>query len=175
MIYPELEGPALEAYRTMRSNLIAKAMKELRLPADQIVVRDLRPEDYGGSSSDFYVGITARAWDTLVNNQVIGDNRFVGICGFFMASTAAADTGTACGEVAAVTQIRVTRKGSLTRYWYVSPILGFEQQTGWFDDPFTADQNTTIKIESWNRIASSAAQIGFLGAVAEKRGVLINP
>ena len=174
MIYPELEGSALEAFRQMLASLKSKAMKELRLPEDQIVVRDLRPEDYGAASADLYCGILETAWGNIINAQTIGDNRFIGINGFFMASTCAAAAGT-IGPSPAVTQIRVTRKGSVTRYWYVQPIVGFEGKTGWFDDPFTADQNTTITIESWNRIGGSIGAIGFLGAVVEKRGVLINP
>jgi len=174
MIYPELEGPALEAYRQMVSQIKSKAMKELKLPEDQIVVRDLRPEDYGASSADLYIGITETAWGAFIDEQTIGDNRFIGINGFFMASTAAAAAGT-IGPSPAVTQLRVTRKGSVARYWYVAPIQGFEGKTGWFDDPFTADQNTTITIEGWNRIGGSIGAVGFLGAVAEKRGVLINP
>jgi len=172
MFYPELKGPALEAYRAMVSQLKRKAMRELRLPEDQIIVRDLRPEDYGASSADAYVGTKTGDWVALVNEQTIGDNRFIGICGFFCGSTV--NTGTA-SPGSPITQLRITRKGSKARYWYVQPIAHWENKVGYADDPFTADQNTTITIEAWNSVGSSISNWGFIGAVAEKRGVLVNP
>jgi len=169
VFYPELKGPALEAYKAMVSQLKTKAMRELRLPEDQIVIRDLRPEDYGASSADGYAGIAAASWTAIVDDATIADNRFIGICGFFQGSTIAAEPRPP------IVQIRITRKGSKTRYWNVQDIGNWKHKTGWCDDPITVDQNTTITIDAWGRTASSITNFGFIGAVAEKKGVLVSP
>ena len=172
--YPELKGPALDAYRKMVATLVAKAQKELNLPRDEIVVRDLRPEDIGASSADFYVGTKATDWLALVDNATISDNRFVGICGVQLQDTAG--TNSLGLEVEpAISQIKVTRKGAVTRYWVVKPVWSFESRVGYTDEPVTIDQNTTVTIEAWARTASSLKGFTLLGAVAEKRGLLVNP
>lgn len=176
MFYQELKGPALEAYRNMVSALKAKALTELRIPLEDIVIRDLRPEDYGSSSADLYYDVTAAAsWNTVISAQSINNNRFIGISGFFMGGTAASSAG-ATGPNAPITQLRITRKGSVARYWHVKPIGNWENKTGYADDPITADQNTTITVETWDRLnTGSQCNWGFIGAVAEKKGVLVSP
>jgi len=48
--YTKLEGPALDAWRATQRILVARAMKELKLGRDEIVVRDLIPQDLGLST-----------------------------------------------------------------------------------------------------------------------------
>jgi len=45
------------------------------------------------------------------------------------------------------------------------------------DDPLIVDQNNTITIEGYNArtTTSTDEEIGFIGCVAEKRGIRINP
>ena len=45
MFYPKLEGPALEAYNAAVQTIKQRAIKELNLAQDQIVVRPMRPDD----------------------------------------------------------------------------------------------------------------------------------
>ena len=45
MFYKEFKGVAYKAYQLMRQDLINMAMKELNVSEDDLVVRDLRPED----------------------------------------------------------------------------------------------------------------------------------
>jgi len=172
--YPELKGPALDAYRSMVRTLRERAMKELNLRADEIVVRDLRPEDIGASSADFYVGTKAAGWVALVDNATIADNRFVGINGVVLMDTGGTDAFGFANEPP-ISQIKITRKGSVTRYWNVKPVWAFEGKVGYTDDPVTIDQNTTVTVEAWARSASSLEGFTLLGAVVEKRGLLINP
>jgi len=172
MIYPKLKGPALEAYRQMVSTLKQKAMKELGLPESEIVIRSLRPDDLGGKASlstlDFNFGSNSVTWDAVVNGRTIADNRFVGINGFFF-------SGTAGGEMTAWSQVKVTKMGAVSRYWNVAPVEFWEDSTCYFDDPITVDQNTTVTVETWTRDTGSHFNWGLIGAVAEKRGLLINP
>jgi len=172
--YPELKGPALDAYRQMVQNLLSKAEKELGLTRDQLVVRDLRPEDIGASSADFYVGTKATSWLALVDSQTIGDNRFVGINGIVLKDTGGTDAFGIANEPP-ISQLKVTRKGSVARYWNVKPVWAFEDKVGYCDDPITVDQNTTITVEAWARSASSLGGFTLIGAVVEKKGLLINP
>lgn len=182
MFYPELKGPALDAYRQMVAKLKDKAMQELALGPEDIVTRDLRPADIGGDAStpDYRVGLTALTWTTIVNAASIADGRFVGINGVSMTTNSTAIPtlgagGDATNIVPNVEQLRITRKGSVARYWNLKPIGGFENLTGWADDPITIDQNTTITVEGLSRLASSITGFSLIGAVVEKRGILINP
>lgn len=172
--YPELKGPALDAYRQMVANLYARAQKELGLSPDDLVIRDLRPEDIGASSADFRVGTANADWATLIDNKTIGDNRFVGIYGVVLADTGGTDAFGLPNEPP-ISQIRITRKGSMARYWNVKPVWAFQSKVGYTDDPVTVDQNTTITVEAWSRTASSLEGFTLLGVVVEKKGLLINP
>lgn len=182
--YPALEGPALDAYRKMVTNLKARAQKELNLTEDEIVVRQLRPADlYAGDAStpDYNIGLTTTTWTNIVNAQTIADNRFVGINGFMVRNSGTAPV-LGAGILAitawtpAVEQVRITRKGSVARYYVVKAIPVFESQIGYTDEPVTIDQNTTVTIEGLARLGSSiSTTFDILGAVVEKKGLLINP
>jgi hypothetical protein len=172
--YPKLEGPALDAYRRMASELMAKAARELNLGPDGLILRELRPEDIGASSADFYTGVGATTWTDIISSQTIADNRFVGINGIMLQDT----PGTSAFGLEvepAISQVKITRKGSVTRYWVVKPVWAFESRVGYCDDPITVDQNTTLTVSAWARTASSLKGFTLLGAVVEKRGLLINP
>ena len=181
--YPTLEGPALDAYRRMVADLKAKAIKELGLREDELVVRQLRPADLGAAVTvaDYPIGLTGAAWTTIVNAQTIADNRFVGINGF-MNRNCGTVTALGCGILAPATfapaaeQIRITRKGSVARYYVVKDIPEFENQVGYTDEPVTVDQNTTITVEGLVTTSSSISSVfDIIGAVVEKKGLLINP
>ncbi|MCD6138673.1 MAG: hypothetical protein J7J91_08955 [Deltaproteobacteria bacterium] len=176
--YPELKGPALDAYRKMVKMLKERAMRELNLSESEIVVRDLRPADLGQDSStpDYNVGLTALTWTPIVNNVTISDNRFIGINGFMIKHSSTAGAGSVEVDVPVVEQIRITRKGTTARYWQVKQIGYFENNVGYCDDPVTVDQNTTITIEGLARTASSlAGKFDILGVVVEKKGILVSP
>jgi hypothetical protein len=172
--YPKLEGPALDAYRRMVASLKEKAMRELNLGPDDIVIRELRPEDIGASSADFYTGVQATTWTKIIDSQTIADNRFIGINGVMMQDTASTNVLGVQVEPP-FSQIKIERKGTVARYWVVKPVWAFESRVGYCDDPVTVDQNTTLTVSVWARTASSLKGFTLLGAVAEKRGILISP
>jgi len=164
MYYKKLEGPALEAYRAMVAKLKEKAMKELKLGPDEIVIRPLRPEDIGLSTPEWTFNLSSSgAWNTVIDNKTISDNRFVGINGVLVEES---------GEMAG-TQVKITRMGQDVRYWQIQGANMTEDSTLYFDDPVTIDQNTTLTVQIYARSTDSDFQLCFLGAVAEKRGVLI--
>jgi len=164
MFHVELKGVALDAYNRMVREMISKATRELGLGADGLVIRPLRPEDLGLPAPAWSFNLTApNSWNTAVNTT-IADNRFVGINGIFH--------NEALGRA---TQVKITRKGSETRYWDVTWIRDTQNKIAFADDPVIFDQNTSVKIEIYCTTASTLTDFGFLGAVVEKRGMLINP
>jgi len=180
-IYKTLEGPALDAYRRLVSDLKSRAQTQLNLPESEIVIRNLLPSDLGANAStpDYNVGLSALTWTPIVNAQQIANGRFVGIYGFVVRNAGTGVTGVGNNLLPyapAVEQIRITREGTTARYWNVKEIPQWEDQTGYVDDPVSVDQNTSITIEGLARTASSiATTFNIIGVVAEKRGLLINP
>lgn len=168
--YPEIKGVALDAYNKMVQKLVRKAETELNLRyGDGLILRDLRPEDIGTKVSDrepewSYSPNTTTDWNTIVDATTIDDNRYIGISGVWHSEA-----------VDEVTQLRITKEGSISRVWDLLPIIQFKHQVGYVDDPITINQNTSLTIEAWARTASTTTGFGFIGAVVEKRGLLVNP
>lgn len=162
--YFSLEGPAMEAYRKMLGELKAKAMKELKLEEDEIIVRMLRPEDIGLSNPEWTFNVASGdAWNTGMVNTAIADNRFVGIHGILIE-----ESGAQAGL-----QLKVTRMGQVKRYWHIQGVNTLESPTIFFDDPIMAEQNTTLTIDIYATAADADFRLCFLGAVAEKKGLLV--
>lgn len=165
MFYPELVGTAQAAYLRLVKELKIKASAELGVPENELIVRNMRPEDLEFANSEWYfTPNSAGAWNTLVSSTIIDDNRFVGIYGIHNNEAAAE----AC-------QLRIQRMGSYVRYWNVQQIKSFESKVGFVDDPFTVDQNTSITIDLWVRSASTLTDLSFIGVTVEKEGMVINP
>ncbi|MCD6138676.1 MAG: hypothetical protein J7J91_08970 [Deltaproteobacteria bacterium] len=161
--YTKLEGPALDAWRATQRILVARAMKELKLGRDEIVVRDLIPQDLGLSTPVFTFNISSTGWNTIVNETAIADNRFISINGILLG-----ESGTSV-----VTQLKVTRAGQDVRYWHIQDINYMESPIVYFDDPITVDQNTTITIKAYATATDSDWRCTFLGKVVERKGLLV--
>lgn len=167
--YDEFKGNALAAYKNGVDKLRAKAGGELGLATDGLIIRQLRPEDLGSAAATPWWSLnqtTVNTWTafTAATTATIADNRFCLINGVYFN-----------GGSGSLHQVKITREQSVTRYWVVSPIRGFQSRTGWADDPWTVDQNTVITIEGICSSVSTLTDFDFVGAVAEKRGLLINP
>ena len=165
--YTELAGNALLAWKQGSDKIKSKAAGELGLTTDGLIVRQLRPEDLGSARPWHQVDFAAtNTWTDFasISTDTIADNRFCYVGGFYHNEGA--------GEL---NQVRITREQSTTRYWVVTPLRGFRHHTGWADDGWTVDQNTIITISGICQSASTIVEIDFLGLVAEKRGLLINP
>ncbi len=162
--YRELRGPALQAYNEMLKEMLARATKELNLTRPELVLRSLKAQDFDLSSAVWAFAVTSTvAFNTIVDDVQITDNRFVGINGIHY------DPSTEL-----VSEVRVTRKGALKRQWNIQSIPSNEDKLEYVDDPIIVDQNTTLKIEVFNSTTSTDAthEITFKGAVVEKRGLL---
>lgn len=158
--YYKLEGTALEARKRMLEAMTSKAKTELRAP---VIRRQLRPEDVGLTGEwSFATGGTG--WVDYIASRTVADNTFLGIYGIRNLTTSTPQ---------AVTQLRVTRAGSLVRYYDIQGINQLENPEVFFDDPITIDQNVTMKIEAYAR-ASATEKLALIGDVVEKVGILID-
>lgn len=163
-IYLKLEGPPLDAQKKMIENLKRRAMKMLNLPASEIVMRALRPTDLDLSTPEWSFNITSGQWNTMVNITV-ADNRFIGINGIVYLETSSQS----------ISELKITRMGKVAKYLNIEGIILCENPYQFIDDPVIVDQNTNITIEGYGIGTNATEKMGFLGAVAEKRGLLINP
>jgi len=165
--YTDLTGNALLAWKQGSDKIKAKAAGELGLTTDGLIVRQLRPEDLGSTYPWWELNQTAtNTWTafTGVTTDTIADNRFCYVGGCYFN-----------GSASELHQVRITREQSTTRYWVVTNIRGFKNNTGWADDGWTVDQNTIITIEGICSSVSTLTEFDFVGLTAEKRGLLINP
>lgn len=167
VFYDEFNGVALAAYNQGIDKLKSKMGKELGLAVDGGIIRQLRPEDLGSTYPWYELNQTStNTWTAFTgcNTDTMADNRFVLVNGVYFN-----------GSSRTLHQVKITREQSVTRYWVVSPIRGFKSKTGWADDVWTVDQNTVFTIEGICSSISTLVDFDLIGAVAEKRGILINP
>ena len=174
MFYKEFKGVPYKAYTLMRQDLIDMAKKELGLSEDELVVRQLRPEDVmvtntpQWSESDSTAGLYggwatgASGWVTLTNTYSMVDNRFVGIYGVSDRSTN-------------VTQLKITRSGSVARYWHIQELIpNCENNAMFVDDPIIIPQNNLLTIEGY-ALASATEYLRLIGLTVERKGLLVSP
>lgn len=167
VFYTTFDGVALAAYNAGIDKLKSKSSREIGLAVDGAIIRPVRPEDLGSSTPWWVLNQTAtNTWTafTGASTYTVADNRFVLINGVYFN-----------GNSRELHQVRITREQSVTRYWVVTPIRGFISRTGYGDDPWTVDQNTVFTMEGICSSVSTLFEFDLIGAVAEKRGILINP
>lgn len=166
--YPVFQGQAVDAYNKMVNIMVNKLKTEQGLPDDQIVVRDMRPEDIMGNANTYYPAIGGQAGtftDLVSGGATVANNRFVGIYGVYSNATDGA-----------FNQLRITRKGSTSRFYETNSIRLWQHRTAWFTDPITVDQNTNITVAFSQRTnLGSMADYALIGLVVEKRGLLVSP
>ncbi|KKM97076.1 hypothetical protein LCGC14_1171670 [marine sediment metagenome] len=168
-MYYNLEGDALDAYNKNIQELIAKAKEELGLPRDELVVRPIRAEDIGFSAAQFLTTVakaSTNGWVNIVNTVTIADNRFVMINGV--------SRGFGQGTTNVFSQLRVTKAGKTARIWNIQGVEDFITNAVYWDDPVDVKQNQQLTIEGY-AVNSTTDKMIFLGAVVEKRGLIINP
>ncbi len=164
--YGDLRGVPLDAYNKCCNELLRRAQQQLGLPREEIILRDLRSDDLGTTGKWKHSITTTNAWTTIFDAKTIDDNRFICISGMFTEMTAPV-----------IHTIKITRAGSVARWWNVQRVGLQDDKEVHVDDPIIVDQNQTVTIEAWNGYTTTnpAEEFGFLGCVAEKRGLVINP
>ena len=161
MFYPKLEGPPLEAYNVAVQTIRQRAIKELNLDPEQIIVRPMRPDDLDLTAEWTWTTGTSADTATYINAITVNDNRFMAIYGISYADND-------------VSQLTINRGGSDARIWNIQHINNFTDNVAYVDDPVTMDQNTQVTIKGY-AINSATTKLIFIGVVAERRGIIINP
>ena len=165
--YADLKGTPLDAYNKCCNELLRRAQEQLGLPREEIILRDLRSDDLGETGKWKWDTCTSTlGWNTLLATYEIADNRFICISGLFTEMT-----------TPVIHSIRITRGGSVARWWNVQRVGLQDDNEVFIDDPIITDSGQTITIEGYNGLTSTnpAEEFGFIGCVAEKRGLVINP
>lgn len=160
----KLEGVSLEAVRQGHSEIKEKAIQQLGLKTDEIVTRELRPEDVGLTTPEFTFNIASgTAWNTMIDAKTIDDNRFVMIYGVRLCESTDSP----------VSQLKLTRAGQVKRYWQIQGANYNEDAVVYFTDPVIIDQNTSLTLEGYGVTTDTAFKCVLLGEVVEKKGLLI--
>ncbi len=164
--YHELRGVPLDAYNKCCNEILRRCQEQLGLPREEIILRDLRSDDLGVTGKWKFAVTGTSGWNNLVNTYTVVDNRFICISGIFTEES-----------TPAVHSVRITRAGSVARWWNVQRVGLQDDNEMHVDDPIIVDQNQTITIEGYNALTATTTEeeIGFMGCVAEKRGLVINP
>jgi len=164
MFMNKLEGPALEAYRLAVNMAVERAVKELSLRREEIVVRMLRPEDVGLSTPEWTFNLASGdSWNNNMVNSTIADGRYVVIAGVMVGESSAQ----------ASTQLRVTSAGKKVRYWQPQNVNYTQDNMMWFTDPIITGQNETLTIDIYATSADADHQLQLLGATVERKGLLV--
>ena len=142
------------------SNLLAIASQQLGIPQNELIMRSLRPEDIGLTTSFAFTSTAANTWENWVSTT-IADNTFIALTGVAYSGTT-------------FRQMRIQAGARYVEYWPLSFISGLESQL-WFDSsPPIVEQNQPLVID----IISTAAATEYpalMGTVVEKRGLVIAP
>lgn len=145
---------------TTTDKLKEMASKQLNLPESELVVRSLRPEDLGLSSSAFNFPInTANAWNNIISANV-GDNRFIALTGAVYT-----------GDV--ITEVRIVAGGSTKEYWNIQAIPSMENPRYVDLTPTIIQQNQRLAIDVYAINASAGESLIMEGIVVEKSGLVV--
>ena len=160
---PELKGASLNAYNNALSLAVKKALSEFKVSSqDQLVIRELRPQDLGLPNGVWSFTTTANAETTIIDTNV-NKGRIIVINGVFYPIS-----GTQ-----AITQLTVTSGSGVARIWTIQGISYLENETAYFVDPLTIKQNNPITIQAYATAASTDEPLVLLGTVVELKGMVI--
>ena len=156
----EVDAIKEEKKLTTQDILKNMALKQLRVPESELVVRSLRPEDLGLSGSSFsYPIATANAWNNIVSSTM-GDNRFIAITGVVYT-----------GSI--ITQLRIVAGGATREIWNVQAIPSMKTPRYVDLTPTAIQQNQSLSIDVYAINASASESLVFEGIVVEKRGLVV--
>ena len=162
----ELSPGGAATIRTQVANaLIAQAANELRIPAERLVVRDIRPLgdlDYTYETWRERTGSTVEAYETMTTGTM-ADQRYVAIYGVKDDSP-----GRGC-----VSLIRLNIGGGDRAIWNLENLNG--DGVGYSPSAVVIPPNAPYTISRWVVIAAQLAHIILKGVVVEPRGKLVSP
>lgn len=184
----ELAPGALGAIRLQVTKaLLEAASKELQLPQNDLVVRDIRPQadlDWG-SHANFVTGlITTELWTCTTDgaltgfqeiivsgSDVMADQRFMAIYGI-------ADSRYSQNTIAApcVSLFKIVVGNSVKAIWDTQPLNAYRKNAvGVSPSAIIIPQNTQFQLYGYITATSVVCNIHVLGLVCEPRGKVLSP
>jgi len=160
-------GAASSIRNEVIRSLIGLASKELSMPPQKLVVRDIRPlADLDYTYEDWIenVGATAATFETMTTGTM-GDQRYVGIYGLKLKE----DSAEVCS------QLRINVGGGLKALWHTQSLSKRDDYIGWCPSGVIITQNTIYTIERYVRMVSMPFFCLLKGVVVEPRGKVVGP
>lgn len=152
----ELSVGAMEA----RNILLSLASKQLGLPPGELVMRGLRPEDLGLTTSWSFTSTAANTWENWIT-ATVADNTFISIDGVSYGGTS-------------FSQLRIQAGARYSAFFDLNFISGLISQLWYSMSPVIAEQNQPVIVDVISN-AVATEFISLIGTVVEKRGLVINP
>jgi len=171
MLIPQAELATGESAAIRKGAIAAvKAMasKELNIPEDKLVVRDIQPGvdlGYTYSTWDEVTGSSTAAYETMTSGTM-SDRRYVGIYGVKDDS-----------EGVNVTKIRVKVGNSIKSIWHLESLYSVNggPRIGFAPSVVVIPEKTPYTIERYVYVAAASAQIKLKGFVVEPFGKVLSP
>ena len=144
----------------LRTDLLSMAEQQLGIPRSELVMRGLRPEDLGLTTSWSFTSTAINTWENWVT-ATVADNTFIAIEGVAYGGTS-------------FSQIRINAGAATSALWNLNFVAGLQSQLWYSASPIIAQQNQPVVIDVISN-AVATETIGLMGTVVERRGMLINP
>jgi hypothetical protein len=187
------------------TGLVAQASRELSLPPDRLVVRDVRPfgdlQMYLAGTTNstieswFYdaTATTPSAYTTVTGTKTMGDQRYVAIFGVRDLRGGAGLHATTMGTSAStlviggaqgdwvypqlVNQIKINVGGSDKVIWDIQSMYAYPRLTAFTPSAVVIPQNASFNIYYYFKttVAGIRAMIQLVGVCVEPRGKLVSP
>jgi len=146
----------------------AMVSRELNLPEDKLVVRDIQPSvdlGYTYSTWDEVTGASTAAYETMTSGTM-SDRRYVGIYGVKDDS-----------EGVNVTKIRIKVGNSIKSVWHLENLYSVNggPRIGFAPSVVVLPQNMPYAIDRYVYVAAASAQIKLKGFVVEPYGKTLSP
>ena len=201
----ELAPGAVAAIRNQIINsLVAQASRELNLPPEKLVVRDVRPREdlglYGASTTDATTELwgwtttaTSVGFTSWSGDNVMGDQRYVALFGvrdrglYYGASGSATLAVALTSYKTVVSLIKINVGGADKVTWDISSLRAYrDAQVGFAPTAVVIPQNTTFNISPYksgsievgimtSAITQEIMWLELVGITVEPRGKTISP
>lgn len=159
------------------------------LPGVDLIIRDLRPSDLSGPTTDVYAETSTAqavgyATTSAGDDTAIADETFLAIWGVRLHTAQTSETAAATFQalIPPITGLRISVGSSVVAIWDLYRIMTvismdnveacvFEPVLGITEMPIIVTQNTKLKIEEYgSRTVADPYEISYEGAVCEKAG-----
>lgn len=158
-------GQAGKIRNDMIAYLVARAVRELRVGADKLIVRDIRAKDDLNFTYEDWTETTGSTDDTYetMDTGTVGDRRYIGIFGVKM------EPDEPC------TAIKFNVGGADRVIWQLQALRTQDDMVGFCPSGIVMPQNMPYTISRYVRNISTQTKLVLKGLVIEPRGMVMSP